>query len=112
MSASSSPTPVNSAGSFAAIARFIRPRLISAICLGIASVGFVAPSVLAAPPPVTVAQPVQVQVVNTAAAPAQVEVVKPVQVQGTVSLTGGQPVQVQGSVETLDDALHQPFAGQ
>lgn len=73
-----------------------RPRFISAVCLatlGVAS--FLAPRAFAAPPPVTVTQPVQVQVVNSASAPAQVEVAK------TVS--------VQGAVETLNDALRQPY---
>jgi hypothetical protein len=55
----------------------------------------VAPHTFAAPPPVTVVQPVQVQVVNTATQPAQVEVTK--------------PVQVQGGVEVLNDALCVPY---
>src|SRR6187551_351638 len=71
-------------------------RLISTLCIASLSVtGFITPSVFAVPPPLTVAQPVQVQVVNTAAAPAQVEVVK--------------TVQVQGLIETLDDVVHQPY---
>ena len=84
-----------------------RPCFISTLCL-IGAAGLIAPRTFAAPPPVTVTQPVQVQVVNTAAAPAQVQVVNPVQVQGAISITG-QAVQVQGSVETLNDAVHQPF---
>jgi len=108
----SSTTPGLAARSFASIVNRIRPRLISTLCVasfGVGSLSLVPPCAFAAPPPVTVNQPVQVQVVNTAAQPAQVQVVNPVQVQGTVSLTGSQPVQVQGAVETLNDALRQPY---
>jgi len=110
MNTSSSAAPVISARSIISIVNALRPRLVSTLCLvGLGVVTLTAPRIFAAPPPVTVTQPVQVQVVNTAAQPAQVQVVNPVQVQGTVSLTGGQPVDVQGSVETLNDALHQPY---
>lgn len=83
-----------------------RPRFIFRLCfasLGVASL--LALRSFAAPPPVTVAQPVQVQVVNTDATPAQVQVVGPI--QGTVGVQG--PVQVQGAVEVLNDALRIPY---
>jgi hypothetical protein len=54
-------------------------------------------STFAAPPPVTVAQPVAVQVIN------------PVEVTGTVKVEVTKPVTVQGAVENLSDSLNETF---
>lgn len=90
MRTSSLPKPVLSAGSIASIINMVRPPLLSTLCLaslGIGAVSLVAPRTFAAPPPVTVAQPVQVQVVNS----------EPLAVKGTVAVSGPLNVSLTGN---------------
>ncbi len=104
MTPSSLRTPANSVSSTTCILNVVRRRFVTTVSLAALVVGaasLIAPDMSAAPPPVTVTQPVQVQVVNTAAQPAQVQVVNPVQVQGTV--------QVEGVVDVLKGPAKLPY---
>ncbi|MEO6002050.1 MAG: hypothetical protein ABIZ04_21515 [Opitutus sp.] len=65
-------------------ARAFSFNLLALLSLSTAAISLITPNTYAAPPSVTVTQPVQVQVVNTEASPAQVKVVGPVEMQGTV----------------------------